>query len=55
MKSKITIKIINLVTKDVLKEFNGMDERKADRVYNGLCQKTNLDKYDLQWVVEGKL
>jgi len=54
MKSKITIKIINLVTQEVLEEFNGMDERKADRLYNGLCQKVNLDKYDLQWIVEAE-
>jgi hypothetical protein len=48
----ITIKVIKDKTGEVVKEFNGMSERKAEKVYSGLLMQMNLGEFTAHWVEE---
>lgn len=42
----IRVKVENIETGEVIKNFDcGKDQRKADKLEDGLLQKTNLDEY----------
>jgi hypothetical protein len=52
MNNLITIKVTNDKTGEVVKEFNGMSERKAEKVYNGLIMQMNLGEFTPYWIEE---
>jgi hypothetical protein len=52
MPTLITIKVTSDKTGEVVKEFNGMSERKAEKVYNGLLMQMNLGEFTAHWVEE---
>ena len=52
MDKLITIKVNNDKTGEVVKEFNGMSERKAQKVYTGLLMQMNLGEFTAHWVEE---
>ncbi len=54
MSKLITIKVTNDKTGEVVKEFNGMSERKAEKVYNGLIMQMNLGEFTAHWIEELK-
>jgi hypothetical protein len=48
----ITIKVIEDKTGEVVKEFNGMSERKAEKVYAGLLNQMNLGEFTAHCIEE---
>jgi hypothetical protein len=52
MSNLITIKVTNDKTGEVVREFNGMSERKAEKVYNGLLMQMNLGEFTAEWIEE---
>ena len=52
MSNLVTIKITEDKTGEVVKEFNGLEERKADKVWNGLLMQMNQADFTIHWVEE---
>jgi hypothetical protein len=52
MSKLITIKVIEDKTGEVVKEFNGMSERKAEKVYTGLLIQMNQGEFTAHWIEE---
>jgi hypothetical protein len=52
MSNLITIKVTDDKTGEVVKEFNGMSERKAEKVYAGLLNQMNLGEFTAHWIEE---
>ena len=55
MSNLITIKITEDKTGEVVKEFNGLEERKADKLYSGLLRQMNLGDFTAHWIEESDL
>tara|TARA_R110000850_G_scaffold24625_6_gene71910 strand:- start:5457 stop:5633 length:177 start_codon:yes stop_codon:yes gene_type:complete len=54
MSNLITIKMTEDKTGEVVQEFSGLSERKADKVYSGLLRQMNQSDFTMHWIEESE-
>tara|TARA_R110000772_G_scaffold212065_1_gene322604 strand:+ start:677 stop:850 length:174 start_codon:yes stop_codon:yes gene_type:complete len=54
MSNLITIKMTEDKTGEVVQEFSGLSERKADRIWDALLMKMNQSDFTIHWIEESE-